>query len=275
MVTMNNALVTSEMGEEKREHLVQMVENAVRKGIKVIGLNDESGQRVVNRGTELVDSILDKIRELSLELPEMPCFGVADWQKLHPSVVLTPKQIAEVAQFPWSDKTLNAPCPFHPGKMIRETHFAFVGLDHVTIAELQKLYPQSGQPRFYSYMSGDAWYKNEKFANKVTLKLRWYLLLKDIVPNSENKTFEEQQALLPGEYEVPSAVAETAKNLFVFQKTGSHANPNRYARTADLDSDRYRVGVGCCGAEGVGVYYWSDDDRRVGSVGVSASRKFE
>ena len=272
---MEKALVTSgAINDGLKEQIIRMTEDGVRKGIRVVGLTDESGKRVAKRGSELISKILDTIRELSLELPEMPCFGVADWQKLHPNVVLTPKQIAEVAQFPWTDKTLNAPCPFNPGKMIRETHFAFVGLDHVTIAELQKLYPQSGQPRFYAYMSDDAWYKNEKFASKVTLKPRWYLLLKDIVPNSENKTFEEQQAMLPEEYEVPSAVAEIAKNLFVFEKSGSHANPNRYARTADLDSARYRVRVGDCDAGGVYVdCRWGD--RRDGYVGVSASRKFE
>lgn len=273
---MDNALITSESQniEGLREQILQVVSSGVRKGLVLRGISYDGLKRVEKRSGELIDLIFDGIRELSLELPEMPCFGVADWQKPHPGVVLTPKQIAEVAQFPWSDKTLNAPCPFHPGKMIRETHFAFVGLDHVTIAELQKLYPQSGQPRFYSYMAGDAWYKDEKFANKVTLKLRWYLLLKDIVPNSENKTFEEQQAMLPGEYEVPSAVAETAKDLFVFQKTGSHANPNRYARTADLGSGRSRVYVGSCDARGVYVHDWRGDDRGDG-VGVSASRKFE
>jgi hypothetical protein len=182
--------------------------------------------------------------------------------------------MAAVGDFPWSDVVLNSPCPFNPDKMVRETHFAFVGLDHVTIAELQKLYPQSGQPRFYSYE--DSWYVyvKEKFATKTTLALRWYLLLKDIVPGSENRTFEEQQAMLPREYEVPSAVAETAKNLFVFQKTGKHANPNRYARTADLDSVRHRVVVGYCDAKGVDVSYWRDDDRD-DVVGVSMSRKFE
>ena len=199
-----------------------------------------------------------------------PYFGSADWHEYH-NLPLTPEQMVKVGDFPWSEALLNSPCPFHPGKMIRETHFAFVGLDHVTIAELQELYPQSGQPRFNSYMSGDAWYKNERFAKEVTLKLRWYLLLKDIVPKSENKTFEEQQAMLPVEYEVPSAVAETAKDLFVFQKTGRYANPDRFARTADL-ADRLRVYVGCFDATGVYVSSSLDDGRR-GSVGVSASRK--
>lgn len=269
---MAKALVTSGMNDEKKVQLLRIGEDAVRKGIKIIGLTDESGQRVINRGTELVDKILDGIRELSLELPEMPCFGVADWQALY-RIALAPKQMRAVAEFPWSDAVLNAPCPFHPGKMVRETHFAFVGLDHITIAELQKLNPGSGQPRFYSYLP-DAWYSREKFATEVTLNLRWYLLLRDIVPGSENRTFDKQLACLPREYEVPSAVAETAKDFLVYKKTGVYVNPNRYARTADLGSGGGRVDVGHCGADGVRVDSdWGVDRDDV--LGVAASRKFE
>ena len=133
--------------------------------------------------------------------------------------------------------------------------------------------PQATEPRFYSY-APDAWYSKEKFANKVKLGLRWYLLLKDIVPNSENKTFDEQVAMLPKEYEVPSAVAETAKDLLIYKKTGKYVNSQRYVRTSDLDSGGRRVFVGACGAGGVGVSSSWDDYRR-GFVGVGACRKFD
>lgn len=269
---MKKALATSGINDGKKGQLIQMGEAAIRKGIKVIGLDDESGQRVINRGTELFDAILDKMRELSLELPEMPFFGIADWQAFN-GIVFTPKQIASVAKFPWSDAVLNAPCPFHHGKMVRETHFAFVGKEGMTIMELQQLFPQSGQPRFYSY-APDAWYSNQQFATKETLKFRWYLLLKDIVPGSENTTFEKQKAMLPKGYEVPSAAAETAKDLLVFKKIGIHANSNRYARTSSLDSDGDRVRVGFCDAGGVDVSARRDGDHG-GGVGVGASRKFE
>ncbi len=272
-MTMPTLITPNPITDGQKDGIVRIAEEAAKKAIVVLNLTDPSAQRVITRGDELKARITAAINELSAPLPNLDCFGITDWRTIH-RIVVTGKQTVAIGEFPWSDAVLNSPCPFHPGKMIRDTHFAFVGLDHVTIAELQKLYPQSGQPRFYSYTSGDAWYKNEKFANKVTLKLRWYLLLKDIVPNSENQTFEKQQAMLPTEYEVPSAVAETAKDIFVFQKTGSHANPNRYARTADLVSDRDRVFVGHCGAGGVDVgRYW--DDHRRDYVGVGASRKYE
>lgn len=267
---MENALVTSVANEEQREQIVQMVASAVRKGIKIVGRDEKAGQRVINRGGELVDKVLDAIRELSLKLPEMPCFAVADWQTSY-AIQLTPKQMAAVGDFPWSDAVLNSPCPFHPGKMIRETHFAFVGVDSITMMELQRLNPTETEPRFASY-APESWYSKEKFATKTALAPRWYLLLKDIVPGSENKTFDEQKAMLPAEYEVPTAVAETTKDVLVFKKTSVYANPNRYARTSDVVSGGYRVLVGNCDPHGVHVSYW-DDGNPYDFLGVGASRK--
>jgi len=186
-------------------------------------------------------------------------FGLLDWQTYH-NIVLSPAQVTTLGPFPWSDAVLNSRCPFHNGKMVRETHFAFAGLDTITITEL------------HSY--ADTWYANEQFATTVTLGLRWYLLLKDIVPDSEGKKFAEQVAMLPAEYEAPSAVAETAKDLFVKTKTGVFVNPNRYARTSDPGSGGSRVSVGVCVASGVDVHYFTDDYRN-GHIGVGASRKFE
>jgi hypothetical protein len=266
------ALIMSDpMTDGQKELIDRVIEDAKKKAIKVINPDNPAAQRIITRGNELVDVIIDKMHELSLEFPEMPCFGIADWQKFY-GIKLTPGRMAIIANFPWSEKTLNAPCPFHPGKMIRETHFAFVGLDAITIMKLQKINPKETEPRFYSY-APDAWYSQQSFATVETLKLRWYLLLKNIVPNSENKTFDEQKAMLPKEYEVPSAIAETTKDFLVHKKTGIYANSNRYARTNDLASDGRRVRVGFCAALGVAVdAYWGGF--RLGSLGVGASRKF-
>ena len=270
---MNTLLTSNEpMTEDQRTQLIRLGEDAVRKGLKIIKPTVSGAQRIHARGDELMNAVIDKLRELSLELPDLDCFAVADWNATY-RIALAPEQVAAVGSFPWSEATLNSPCPFNPGKMVRETHFAFVGVDSVTMMELQRLNPQATEPRFYSYAPG-AWYSKEKFATKTKLGLRWYLLLKDIVPNSESKTFKEQQAMLPKEYEVPSAVAETAKDMLIYKKTGKYVNPNRYARTSDLDSGGDRVSVGRCDADGVNVYdYW--DDLRDGDIGVGACRKFD
>lgn len=271
---MDNALITSgaQNIEDLHEQILGVVSSGVRKGLVLRKISYDGLERVEKRSDELINLIFDGVRELSLELPEMPCFGVADWQKIY-GITLTQKQIGTLRQFPWSEKTLSAPCPFNPGKMIRETHFAFVGLETVNIMELQRLNPQTTKPRFYDY-APNSWYSNEKFANEMKLSLRWYLLLKDIVPNSENNTFADQEKMLPKEYEVPTAIAEIAKDFLIYKMTGVYANGKRYARTSDLVSDSHRVYVGNCDAGGVVVVSYRDDYRN-DFVGVGASRKFD
>ncbi len=202
-------------------------------------------------------------------------FGIEDWATLY-GANFSQKQLRQVAEFPWGEDVLASTCPLC-GKTVKDCHFAFLGLDRLNgkplnILKLQELHPNTAQPRFYRY-TPDAWYSKEKFATETTCDLRWYLLHTSIVPKSEDKTFDEQRAMLPAEYEVPSAIAEVSKDLLVFKKTGVYANPSRYGRCTDVDSDGSRVCVGYFDAGGLRVNdYW--DDRRDDYIGVSASRKF-
>ena len=202
-------------------------------------------------------------------------FGVEDWSALY-GVNFTQKQLRQVAEFPWGEDILNSICPLC-GKVVKDCHFAFVGLDRVngkplTILKLQEIHPATGQPKFYSY-APSAWYSEQKFAKETTMSFRWYLLHQNIVPKSESKTYDEQKAMLAVDYEVPSAVAEATKDLLVFKKTGNFVNSSRYARCEDVTSGGYRVGVGGFGGSGLCVSaYW--DDGRGDGVGLAASRKF-
>ena len=126
-------------------------------------------------------------------------FGVEEWAALY-GVKFTKKQLREVAEFPWGEEVLNAPCPFVKGKTIKETHFAFLGLENVngkplTILHLQELHPQGSQPKFASY-APNSWYFNQVWATNETAKFRWYLMSLEIVPNSEDKNYQEQAAML-------------------------------------------------------------------------------
>ena len=202
-------------------------------------------------------------------------FGVEDWSALY-GVNFTQKQLRQVAEFPWGEDILNSICPLC-GKVVKDCHFAFVGLDRVngkplTILKLQEIHPATGQPKFYSY-APSAWYSEQKFAKETTMSFRWYLLHQNIVPKSESKTYDEQKAMLAVDYEVPSAVAEATKDLLVFKKTGNFVNSSRYARCEVVTSVGYRVFVGYFGERGLDViFYW--DDGRYGYVGLAASRKF-
>lgn len=202
-------------------------------------------------------------------------FGIEDWAALY-GVNFSEKQLRAVAEFPWGEDILNSPCPFIKGKAIRETHVAFLGLNQymgklLTIRKWQEIHPVTGQPRFYSYPQ-DCWYKDEKFANELACTFRWYLMPLEIVPKSEYKTYPDQVAMLPTEYEVPFAVEEVTKDLLYHRKNGTFVNGSRYARCQDVSSSGSRVDVGGFGSQGLGVSGWTgghrDDD-----VGLAASRK--
>ncbi|MDD5110881.1 MAG: hypothetical protein PHI63_06775, partial [Patescibacteria group bacterium] len=161
---------------------------------------------------------------------------------------------------------------------IKETHVAFLGLDRymgkpLTIIKWQKIHPADGQPRFYSYPDDCYWHKDEKFANQPTCGFRWYLMPLQIVPDSESKTYQDQVAMLPAEYEVPFAVEEVGKCLLYHRKNGTFLNPNQYGRCQDVSLDGLRVDVGRFDFGGLVVDGWADEERLDG-VGVAASRKY-
>ncbi|KKT28275.1 hypothetical protein A3G55_02855 [Candidatus Giovannonibacteria bacterium RIFCSPLOWO2_12_FULL_44_25] len=201
-------------------------------------------------------------------------FGVEDWSALY-GVNFSQKQLRQVAEFPWGEDILNSTCPLC-GKVVKDCHFAFVGLDRIngkplTILKLQELHPATGQPKFHSYTS--AWYSEQKFARETTMSFRWYLLHQNIVPKSEDKTYDDQKAMLTADYEVPSAVTESTKDLLVFRKTGNFVNSSRYARCECVASVGRRVDVGYFGESGLVVYsYWGGGHRC--GIGLAASRKF-
>jgi len=202
-------------------------------------------------------------------------FGVEDWSALY-GVNFSQKQLRQVAEFPWGEDILNSTCPLC-GKVVKDCHFAFVGLDSIngklfTILKLQELHPATGQPKFYSY-APSAWYSEQKFAKETTMDFRWYLLHQNIVPKSEDKTYGDQKAMLTADYEVPSAITEVTKDLLVFRKTGNFVNQSRYARCECVTSDGNRVRAGYFDGGGLHVYYFWDDYRYY-SFGVAASRKF-
>jgi len=207
-------------------------------------------------------------------------FGLEEWGLL--GVTFTKSQIRKVvSKFPWSEEFLDSPCPFVKGRAVRETHFAFLGADKyngvvteahgpLTIMNWQKIFPADSQPRFYLY-GNDCWHPNEQFA-AAPLELRWYLGLKEIVPDSASTSWAGMQGMIPEGYEVPSPIVETTKVLLHYKKTGVYLNRNYYAATNSLDSHGIQVLVGYCDGRTVNVYRWlgsaSDD------VGLSLVRKF-
>ncbi|MEK7493647.1 MAG: hypothetical protein AAB630_00670 [Patescibacteria group bacterium] len=207
-------------------------------------------------------------------------FTDADWISYY-DAKFTKKQLREAGKFPWGEDVLNSPYPFNKGKLVKDTHFAFLGISGLngqplTVAKLLELHPATGQPKFY--FNADPWHVGQHHTDVATMQLRWYLLLKDIVPGSTGKTPEEQVAILPPEYEVPTTIVETSKDILVFKKTGERPNRSRWAACTErtVKTDKGSAGhvscVGIFGELGLLVHYWLG--YRHGSVGLGASRKF-
>jgi hypothetical protein len=206
----------------------------------------------------------------------MGVFGVEEWVTLY-GVNFTNKQLRKISEFPWNENVLNAPCPFYKGKSIKETHFAFLGLDSfkgkpLTVIEWQELHPKSGQPRFYSY-APKCWYAKERFAKQSTCHFRWYLMPLEIIPKSTDKTYQEQVAMLPAEYEVPLAIEEITKLILYYKRNGIYLNQMRWGRCRDVTSGGGRVNVGLFDLDGLSVGDWWDGHRDY-NLGLAASRKF-
>ena len=207
-------------------------------------------------------------------------FTDADWMSYY-DAKFTKKQIREAGKFPWDENVLNSPCPLNSGKLVKDTHFAFLGISGIngsplTVAKWLELHPATGQPKFY--FNNDPWHVGQPYTDVATMQLRWYLMLRDIVPGSMSKTPEEQVAMLPEGYEVPTTIMEVTKDILVFRKTGERPNGSRWAACTErtVKTDKVSAGgVSCVGSfdeGGLGVDGWFGP--RGGSIGLGASRKF-
>ena len=206
-------------------------------------------------------------------------FTDADWMSYY-DAKFTKKQLRDAGKFPWGEDVLNGPCPFNEGKLVRDTHFAFLGISGIngqplTVAKWLELHPATGQPKFY--FNANPWHAGQPHTDVATMQLRWYLMLKDIVPDSTGQTPEEHVTMLPAEYEVPTTIAETTKDFLVFRKTDVRPNGSLWAacteRTVKIDkvSAGYISCVGDFDENGLRVDYWYGG--RVHDIGVGASRK--
>ena len=202
-------------------------------------------------------------------------FGIEEWSFFY-GIKFSKKQLRKIPEFPWSEDVLNAPCPFYKDKKIKETHFAFLGLDTfkgepLNILKWQELHPPTDQPRFYSY-APDNWYAKELFAITLVHTFRWYLMLLEVIPNSSNKTYPEQITMLPIGYEAPQAIEEVTKSILYYQKNGIFLNPIMYGRCRDITSDGLCVSVGHFNWEGLGISNCQGGYRDP-IIGIAASRK--
>lgn len=268
-----------------REASLKALENEIRKqGGQPVPLFDlfrtdndyarRIAQAMLRKG--LISSIESRLARVVLG---RNIFTDADWMSYY-DTKFTKKQIRDAGKFPWDEDILNSTCPLC-GKVVKDCHFAFLGLTAIngaplTVAKWLELHPATGQPKFYH--NSNPWHVDQPHTDVTTMALRYYLLHTEIVPNSTDKTPEEQAAMLPANYEVPETIAEVTKDILVFRKTGARLNSSRWAACAErtVKTDKVFAGsvscVGLFGGSGLDVDDWHGS--RACSVGVGASRKF-
>ncbi len=168
-------------------------------------------------------------------------------------VTLTPEELKEVEVISFGGKALGL-AELEP---LKETHVLFLGVSRdgqgkpLTINRLRELFPRTGQPRFAPY----DWFAKEEFATKPTPRLRWYLMRKEILPESMGKTWREQERLLKPDEERPLAVEVTYLAFFYYLINRERLFEHDYVWCRDRDPVGKYAFVGLFTPEGFNVYY--------------------
>jgi len=175
----------------------------------------------------------------------------------HFGVTPTEEQLKILSEIPFSEAVLQE---------TKDSH-VLVAVFPLSILEVREMV--KGKGLFFS----QDWYDNQKFAQDKGV-VGWMLIRKTSVPNSTNKTWEEQLALLTKE-EVPTAQAMVYTIIGHYLATDERLFENIWVRTSStlsLGSDGRCVGLGGFDTDGLGVFDdW--DSYCYDNLAVSSSRK--
>ncbi len=211
---------------------------------------------------------------ITTQLPSI--FGPAKWNRYFGEIGAVPplpKNIADI---------LNSPCPYWEGKKVYETHM--LTLIPATLNGTPFTLNLLGQIIKTPQGEGHA----AKYYSEVTRTLKergdisngpstWSLITKDVIPESRNKSYNDQTDLLKREYSTPKAL-ELATAIFMHHvETGERLysdNPNTHSRCEEkVDNNQWRMTIGSFGASGLYVGSHSGDHSR-DDGGLAGSRKF-
>ncbi|MBA3816526.1 MAG: hypothetical protein H0X29_08425, partial [Parachlamydiaceae bacterium] len=210
-------------------------------------------------------------------LEEYPSFGESEWTALCERVDPAPPLPHDFSDI-W-----NGPCPIYSGKKISETHMlvyipATVDGKPFTLKKLgeiaKRFFPQndSGYSHIWSGI-------NDELGDK-SIKSRWVLMTKDVLPGSRNKSYAEQQKTVDRlakkslVYKVPGTLEAATCILvqyFFDSKTRLfNDEPLTYTRCKEKVRG-YQTVVGGFAPAGLDVFRSHSD---YDSIGVAALRKF-
>jgi hypothetical protein len=208
-------------------------------------------------------------------LPSM-AFGKAKWEKYFGDIGVEPPLPSNI------EEILNSPCIFWSGKKVRDTHLLVLVPEKVngrafhldSLAELIKS-PKSGHKTEYRYYGSDV----KKDLGTKSLGSHWALMTKDVIPESRNKTYDNQKALVQKHaqsskipYEPPKALEAATAILMHHVETGERLygdNPLTYTRCQEkVNNNQWPAAIGDFSSGGLRVsdFYWNGDLYGVGCV---------
>lgn len=184
----------------------------------------------------------------------LPVFGIEEAIKYF-KIKPTSQQLSALAEIPFSEEVLQE---------CKDTH-VLVAVFPMSVLDIRGKVQDKGL--FYS----QDWYNKQSFA-KERGECSWQLISKTSVDNLTSKNWQEQQLLLTKDEEVPDARIMIYTIIGYFLNTGERLFEKIYVRTSSVDSDGYRVSVGCVDSYGLLVGF-SWDGFRVGDLAVASARK--
>ena len=195
-------------------------------------------------------------------------FGAEEWRQYFGEVGVAPPPPSDI------DQILGSPCPFWPGKRVRDTHLlvlipATVNGKPFSLNLLGELvrHPQGrGYSTAYDYYDSDV---QGRSGTQSPMRSYWVLMTRGVLKGSRSKKYASQHALvayhasctgLP--YELPGALEAATAILSHYVRSGERLYTNApwtYTRCQGLvedgDEDACPIVVGGFSSGGLNVYY--------------------
>jgi NLR family CARD domain-containing protein 3 len=237
------------------------------------GSNPQQGAKNIEESTSQ--------QEAQASIPAM-ALGAEVWERYFGAVGAAPPLPADI------DKILDSPCPFWPGRQVRDTHLlvlvpATVDGEPFTLNLLEKLIcsPKGGgHGTKYDHYNSDV---QRELGGRSPAAPYWVLMTRDVLPDSRNKTYDAQKALVASHarrlsrpYEMPHALEAATAILMHHVRSGERlynrdSDPWTYTRCQEKVCN-WPVVVGRFSPGGLDVYSSLSSVRNY--VGVSCLRKF-
>ncbi|MBS0649503.1 MAG: U-box domain-containing protein [Verrucomicrobia bacterium] len=216
-------------------------------------------------------ALVEPIKAVERTVPSM-AFGKAKWEQYFGDIGVEPPLPPDIEQI------LNSPCPFWPGKKVRETHLLTLipqtvngqPLKLESLGELVQK-PKQGHPTKYQYFNLGV------YTDPPAPAAHWALLSRDVLPGSRSKAYADQQALVASfaqntrtPYQVPT-ILDAAVSIFMEHvQSGARLygdSPWTYTRCQEKYDANWQLVVGGFAPGGLsGVDFGANEGHGVGSL---------